>query len=298
MFVAALRALALAVAAAPRVTVRMSRREKVFASALLGAVDDGSVRKSVLFADEPVFGDVDVGCSEVHIYGRDSTIVDIARLLLSEVRVRAHGSGLGIVVVGGGADADQAGEAIVESVVPFDQRGCLSPRVVFVGGGMQRCMDVAHALVNALERWERLVPIGDMSPEERGLITRYRDTCSIVGKFVPAGGGGVGVTDGQLWVAPVGRCVHVVGCNEGTVGGAIAPLRNAVTAVGVEGREHDCVVAAVLREFSGVRCSGAASMQRPPLDGPVDMRRSGLLTAAEVVQADGFSQGWWEIGAV
>ncbi len=156
VFAGALRALALAVAAAPSVEVRMSRRESVFATALVDAVDDSEVTNTIRFVDRlrprP--------CDEVHLYGRDATMREIARTLPPEVRVWAHGTGLGLAVVGASADLPEAAWQVVSDVVPFDQRGCLSPRVVVVEGSVERALCLARGLAEAMNRMRQRVPVG------------------------------------------------------------------------------------------------------------------------------------------
>ena len=139
VFVGALRALALGLAASTDVVLRMSRREAVFARALVQALDDEEVAGMIRFTDhvQPEPGD------EVHLYGHDATMREIAADLPAGVKVRPHGSGLGIAAVGASAVLKDAARALASDVVPFDQRGCLSPRVVVVEGALERARGFA-----------------------------------------------------------------------------------------------------------------------------------------------------------
>jgi hypothetical protein len=288
VFVGALRALAIAVAAAPRVTVRMSRRESVFARELLSAVEDPDFGEPVRYAETPWIDPALDGVScEVHLYGHDETIVQVAANLPETVRVRAHGAGMGIAVIGGTAELGDAAEAIAASVIPFDQRGCLSPRVVLVDGGQERATAVAHQLASSLARGAQRVPIGTLSPEERAEATRYGDTCRMVGDLFEAGGGSVGLTSETLWVPPVGRNVHVVSCDPSRASALLSPLRRMAAAVGIAGSEHDALPAAVLEVLPRARVSAADRMQKPLLDGPVDRRTPDPQTPADVVRCFG-----------
>jgi len=288
VFVGALRALALAVAAAPRVTVRVSRRESVFARELLRAVDEPDFGEPVRYAEtlrlEP---GLDEARCEVHLYGHDETMVQVAASLPENVRVRAHGAGMGIAGVGGTAELGDAAEAIAASVIPFDQRGCLSPRVVLVEGGHERAAALAHHLASLLARGAECVPIGTLSPEERAEATRYRDTCRMVGDLFEAGGGCVGLTSETFWVPPVGRNVHVVSCDPSRAAALLSPLRRRVAAVGIAGSEQDALPMAVLKALPRARVSAADRMQKPPLDGPVDRRTPDPRTPADVVRRFG-----------
>ena len=131
---AALRALCFATACAPRVLVRPSRRDPVLAELLVReaanrgpfAVEAGAELGLVSqLAAEP--GDL------VHAYGSDETLGRLASTLPEGVSLRAHGTGLSVAVVGGGASLEAAAAALAADVVPFDQAGCLSPRIAFVG---------------------------------------------------------------------------------------------------------------------------------------------------------------------
>ena len=109
----------------------------------------------------------------------------------------------------------------------------------------------------------------------------------MVGEIFESGGGAVGPTLQTLWIAPVGRHVHVVVCDEDSAAGIAEQLRGAVTAVGVVGSWTGGFVASVLCGFPLARRSAAGRMQRPPLDGPVDQRTPGLWAPSEVVRRFG-----------
>jgi Acyl-CoA reductase (LuxC) len=282
VFVGALRALALALAATTQVTVRMSRREAAFPRALVAAIDDSAVADCVSFTDSlnPGAGE------EVHLYGHDTTMREIASRLPSGVLVRPHGSGMGVAVIGASADVVDAAEAIADDVVPFDQRGCLSPRIVMVEGDHERAVGVSRRLAEALDGRRTRVPVGFLDPDELAERTRYRDTCRMIGELHEVGEGSVGVARALL-IPPVGRNVHVLPCGPNDAAGLLGPLTRAIATVGVAGDRRDPLVAALLSSFDRVRVSPVGKMQRPPLDGPVDRRVSGPLTPAEVVRMYG-----------
>jgi hypothetical protein len=71
VFVGALRALAVARAAAPRVTVSPSRREPTFARALVHAASDPGLTLDDALAVESI------RVGEIHVYGRDETIAGV-----------------------------------------------------------------------------------------------------------------------------------------------------------------------------------------------------------------------------
>lgn len=266
VFVGALRALALAVAAAPRVSVRMSSRESVFTRALLNTVQDESIVGStgIVEALRPSTGD------EIHLYGHDDTLRRIVGGLPTGVIVRAHGTGMGVVLMGASADVDAVAEEVANDVVVFDQRGCLSPRIVLVEGGNDRALAVAQALAAVLCGRERAVPIGELEPELLGERTRYWETVRVVGELFEAGQGSVGVSAAVL-VPPVGRNVHVVPCAAGQAEPALGGMWGFVAAIGLADGGGG-LAEEVKRAAPRARYSEVGRMQRPPLDGPVDLR--------------------------
>ncbi len=253
-FVGALRAVALALASTSQVFVKASRREHRFVRELLDRVPELGVG----FGTALDVARVTAG--EIHVYGRDATIAAVRAA--SRVRVRAHGAGFGVVEVAGD-DLEGAAEAIARDVVPFDQRGCLSPRVALVHGGPQRARALARALHLALGARETDVPRGRLSDEERAAQVRYRDTMTVAGEAWEGTGHLVGVSGGFV-LPPVGRCLHVAPLDDRTER-AILAAAPYVTAIGTD-------AAAPRLALPHARASGLGRMQRPPFDGPVDQR--------------------------
>jgi hypothetical protein len=161
-------------------------------------------------------------------------------------------------------------EAVTDDVVPFDQRGCLSPRVVFALGEATRTRILAEALSEALARAALRIPIGRLDSEELRGRVRYRDTLLATGTLLPSGDGFVGLDlDGRaVVVPPAGRNVHVMRCaGPEHVTGA---LGSAVTSIAVAG--GPALVERVSSFFPHARVTEPGRMQTPPFDGPVDRR--------------------------
>ncbi len=253
-FVGALRAVALALASTPRVYVKASRREHRFVRALLDRAPELGVGFGLSL---DVAG---VRAGEIHVYGRDETIAAVRAA--SHVPVRAHGSGFGVVEVAGD-DLDGAACAIVGDVIPFDQRGCLSPRVVLVHGGVRRARELALALHRELGVRGMQIPRGQVSAEERAAAVRYRDTMVVVGDAWEGQGHLVGASTGFV-LPPVGRCVHVAPFDDAAKR-AVEASAAFVTALGTD-------AAAPGLSLPHARIAALGRMQRPPLDGPVDQR--------------------------
>jgi hypothetical protein len=262
VFVAPLRALILARAAAETVTVRPSSRDPVLTHALLEAAADPAMRVS---------GERDVSAveqGEIHVYGRDASIAAVRARARPGVRVRGHGPGTGVAVVSGASDLSAAAESLAGDIVVFDQRGCLSPRVVLVEGDDARAGALAAQLHECLGRFDESVPRGELSDDERSEAARWRDTMVVAGRTWLAKDHGVAVAAGNLLVPPVGR--HVLVVPSATASRArqlMAPFERFVVAVGCD----DPSLAARIAP-SHARVSSLGSMQHPALDGPVDRR--------------------------
>lgn len=254
VFVGALRAIALALAATPDVVVRPSRRDPAFATVLCEA------------AGIPLAPELDVAAvarGELHVYGKDETIADVRKR--ARVPVRGHGAGLGVALITARLAQDEipaAARALAADVVVFDQRGCLSPRVVLAP---RHVADVfADALHAALEDAADAYPRGDLSSDERAASARYVSTLSYGGRVLVGTSHAVGVAK-SLVASPAYRHVHIVETNEPA--STLTPLLGAITTVG----SNDLEAARALAP-AHARIARLGEMQRPPLDGPVDLR--------------------------
>ena len=259
VFVGALRAIAIARAAAPDVVVRPSRRDPAFARALVEAVASDRLTLDEALSPESVTR------GEIHVYGKDETIADIRTR--AQVPVRGHGAGLGAAWISAAASLPAAARALADDVVVFDQRGCLSPRVVLVAGDADAFADALHA---ELEEHERAVPRGALSTEERAASGRYIATMTFACRVLVGAAHAIGVAPAGSPVvpAPAYRHVHIIACpslEEAQT--TLAPIAKAITTIG-----SDDLDAAKRLAPSWARTALLGAMQRPPLDGPVDLR--------------------------
>lgn len=255
VFVAPLRAIAIAFAASDRVTVRPSRREPVFATALVGEL--GDARVTIGEARAP---------ARIDVYGRDETIARVRAANPGAV-VRGHGAGMGVAVVTG--DLARAAEALAEDVTAFDQRGCLSPRVAFV----RDARAFGRTLFDALEARGKRVPRGPLGQDERQELARWSATVAYGGEIHRGDSCAVGVLDSPA-IPPTGRHVLVRPlASASALPAALGELARWVIAVGSD------LAPAELRPFAPAhaRVSALGAMQRPPFDGPVDLRDESSL---------------------
>lgn len=264
VFVGALRAIALARAASERVVVRPSRRDPAFTRALVAAVRDHALTLDESF-DVAMFEE-----GELHIYGHDETIAAVRSRLGPGVRLVGHGSGLGVAWITARADLDAAARSVADDVVVFDQRGCLSPRIVFVEGA--RADAFADALHRHLDERGRVVPRGLLPADVRTASERYIDTMAYAGRVLIGSDHVVGVAPAgaPLVASPAYRHVHLVSCaTAADAASFMAPLRESIVAFG-----SDDADAAERLAPSWARRAALGRMQKPPFDGPVDWRTS------------------------
>jgi len=255
VFVAALRAIAIGVASASRVFVRASRRDPALAQALHGLVPD-------LFQLVPALAPQPQ--DHVWAYGADETLDSVQQSLPRGVWFHPHGAGFGVVVLDVTAPYDV--RAIALDTALFDQRGCLSPRVVCVIGSEAAAREVARALAEQLTILEQELPPGPRTPETLAEQRRERDAAAYAFELEHAGSGWVTVGP-RFMLPPAARCLHVMPVED--VSATLQPLAAHVTNIGCNSRKLSDDLRAV---FPAARVVGLGEMQRPVLDGPVDLR--------------------------
>ena len=205
---------------------------------------------------------------EVHVYGHDETIALVRQQ--TAARVRGHGSGMGVVWLSSNADVEASARALADDVVVFDQRGCLSPRIALLQGDEARAALFAEALHQELERGAALVPRGEVPAEARAEAARYLTTMTYAGRALVGSqhGLGIGPPEAALVLPPPYRHLHLVACPSLALGSALlAPFAKGVVTLG-----SDDPAAARALAPGGARVAVLGAMQRPPLDGPVDLR--------------------------
>ena len=267
VFVAAHRAIALALAGSASVHVRPSRREPTM-TMLLHEASRGAFQVVEELVPSPG--------ERVWAYGSDTTLASLREELPSGVVLHAHGTGIGVAVVEPRDDSgdgsrwlERVAERLALDVVLFDQRGCLSPRLV-VTSSADLASQFAVLVRGALGSCERKVPRGEVSPEERAQAHRYRDTMLYVSDVMAAGKGWVGVdlVGDRLVIPPVGRLLHVARVVD--VVEALGPLSPALTTIGYAGPPE--LKVRLAESFPHARVTELGRMQQPPFDGPVDRR--------------------------
>jgi hypothetical protein len=267
VFIAAHRAIALGLAASERVFVRPSRREPVFAQ-LLSHTTPGLF--TVVDELQPEAGDV------VWAYGADQTMTELQAGLPSGVTLKAHGSGFGVVVVRetdlSSAVAWQTfADAVALDTALFEQRGCLSPRLLLAEGSGVFAERLQRELLRALDRVAVQIPRGRLLPEEQADITWYRECVRTLGDWQGSDAGSVArVEERTEPIPPPGRNLQICSVTD-----AIATLKEItpqITCVARPASGHLPWLAALRGAVHRARHCAVGKMQSPPFDGPVDLR--------------------------
>lgn len=196
--------------------------------------------------EEVVLGEADA----VVVYGGDEVVRDLRDRTPSTTRFVAYHHRVSVGVVG--RDALDPGRTrrtateVAGAVALFDQRGCVSPQVIYVeeGGGMDP-RAFALELAAALDAVERSLPGGTLDASEASALHQLRGTAELM----QASGSGVELVHGgrATWTvvfdpegatpsACVGRTVRVSPVRDAPdVAARIAPLAAHLQTVGVSG---------------------------------------------------------------
>jgi Acyl-CoA reductase (LuxC) len=259
VFVAALRAIAIGLASSAEVVVRASRRDPALAEALHAHAPELFELTEAL---APRSGD------HVWAYGSDETLAKVRASLPSGARLHRHGTGFGAVALAAADFQQSDAHAIALDTALFDQRGCLSPRVVLVRGSEREARDIAAELARALKELEPELPLGERSVEEQAEARRSRDAAAYAFELFDGGTGWVSLGP-RVVVPPTGRNLHV------TCGDAAALLQPYAAHLTCVATSNSLLSRELTSALPGARIVAVGHMQRPPLDGPVDQRPSG-----------------------
>ncbi|MFO0552605.1 MAG: acyl-CoA reductase [Polyangiaceae bacterium] len=265
--VAPVRALALALAAADEVVVKPSRRDPALATILVRELSAAGLSVSLATSVDARAGDL------VFVYGSAASIEAVAASLPAGAELEPHGPGFGVAVVSRDADLAAAASKLARDVVPFDQRGCLSPRIAFVEGDDERARAFALALDHELTACGDAIPRGQLASDERELLARWLLTMRAIGEVFEGSAHAIAVDSAPtaIELPPAARVIVVYPYSTHAVLlRLLAPLRAHLTTLGLAGEDDALRIA--LSSF-GARVTELGWMQRPPLDGPVDTRR-------------------------
>jgi hypothetical protein len=184
----------------------------------------------------------------VTAYGSDETVRTLRALCPVTTRFVAYHHRVSVGVVGREAldpsRLESTAEEVADAVALFDQRGCVSPQVIFVEEGAAGPEDFARALGTALGRLEERLPSGPLEPAEASSLHQLRGSAELLaaaGRATVIHGGESPWTvildsgDGELG-ACAGRIVRVCPVRDAEdVPSLLDPLAPHLQTVGVAG---------------------------------------------------------------
>ena len=141
----------------------LKEESEVFEKCLAVAYWDGAKEK---IGDE-ILGKAGV----VVVYGSDETIRSIRSQIPKTIDLVAYGQRLGIGLVGrealSGMKALKTAQGVAMSISIFDQKGCVSPQILYVEeDGEVAPEDWVELLASAMERLEEKLPLGALNQQE------------------------------------------------------------------------------------------------------------------------------------
>ncbi|MEC7522348.1 MAG: acyl-CoA reductase [Myxococcota bacterium] len=210
----------------------------------------------------------------VSVYGSDATLTAVRQRLSPTATLVPHGHGLGVGLVPRGALGDEAEAAAAATafaldVAAYDQRGCMSPHVIWVErGGAIDARRWASMLATQLGRLAEDLPRGALPADVGAAQIQWRGVAAARGELHEGDGWAVSYEGrAALRISPGWRNVMVLDLEDARqVGAALGSLGVHLKTLGVAG---DAAlrrsVAASLPPGVAPRVAPAGRMQRPSL---------------------------------
>lgn len=260
IFTACLRPFASAAVFGVPLLARVSSREGIFASALATALQPFCNIEILRFPseDQASFRAAIESTDFCEAYGSDETIDALAALAPESLFVR-RGHGIGVALLGVSIETTMY-DALAEDIAAYDQRGCLSPRVVFADGDL-----AAHArqLDVALARIEGPLPRGRVPLDVQVASAQWRASAAALHSLYESNSHTVVVdTTGTFPLGPTHR--HIL-LRPGS------DAQHALTRLGTQTKVIGHTGAVLLNTPNGTgRLCPLGQMQRPRLSEPAD----------------------------
>ncbi len=141
-----------------------------------GEVDEASPRETRSLTETAL-----EGADLVVLYGGDEAVEWVRTRLPATVPLRAYRHRMGVGLLGRGALGARESEAaalaarVARAVALFDQRGCVSPQILFVEEGGEVAPEAwSGLLAGAFAELEETLPSGTVPPEEGALLQQLR----------------------------------------------------------------------------------------------------------------------------
>ncbi len=286
LFTASIRAVFVPLLLGVPVLAKSASRETAFASMVERALERadpklGESMQLVVYRGGEVEPEAALleSAGAIAVYGADETVDEIRRRH-PEVPIIAHGHGVSAAYCS--ADAltnerlDDTVRALALDICAYDQRGCLSPQIVYVEEAPHCPVDTfaERLATNGLEPMGRRLPRGPLPIDVGAAQAQWRGLAEIEGNLIAGDGFSIAIrsaADPIRW-SPGYRNISLV---------PVAGAKNAVASVEPLGASLKCVgaVAESLEDLEGrlrrSRVSSAyacplGSMQTPAFDAPAD----------------------------
>jgi len=177
-------------------------------------------------ADEPLTRSLFAAADAISIYGSDHTVQALSEFVPAGAERIAHGHGLGAAFVAAqDPDLEAFATGLALDVAAYDQRGCLSPQVVFVEGS-ERGRTIARLLADALAPLATSLPRAPLSVPHASRQVQWRRVGEALGELFEGDGYSVAFDDqGPVRACPLGRniAVHTV-ANQGELAERLTPF--------------------------------------------------------------------------
>jgi hypothetical protein len=287
VFTAGFRALALPLVVGAPTLVKASSRDDVFPRLFARALAAVAPRVGDALG-VATFPGGDEGCEaalfeqadSVSVYGSDATIAAVRARLGPSIAFAGHGHGVGAAYVPYAAldDVDTARDAakrLALDIAAYDQRGCLSPHVVFVArSGRVVPREFSRLLADeGLTPLARTLPRGALPMDLGAQQLQWRGLGVVRGELFEGDGFAVSYeADGPLRLSPGYRNVLVLECGDPReLARRLGPLGVHLKALGAGGdAARRAEVARALDAPLAPRISALGMMQTPGLGGPAD----------------------------
>jgi hypothetical protein len=285
VFTASVRGLVVPLLLGVPVLVKASSRDIMFPAMLRDALRRADATLGTAI-DVVAFPGGDVGCElalveraeAVSVYGSDETVAAMASRCGSASLI-PHGHGVSVAYCGAGAlglaERSDTIAGLSIDICAYDQRGCLSPQLVFIETGTERsAKDFALRLAEeGLDPMSRTLPRGSLPASVGAEQAQWRGVAEVEGTLIRGTSYGLAIRSAQAirW-SPGYRNVTIV---------PVRTVDEAFGAIEAIGANLKCVgadpasiseVGARLREsraLSAYACT-IGSMQTPALDAAAD----------------------------
>ena len=214
------------------------------------------------------------------VYGTDETIDAMAGRIGGRIPVVPHGHGVSVAYCDARAlvptTIDETVSRIAVDIAAYDQRGCLSPQVIYVQRDPETPLDdLAAHLSGALEALSERLPRGPLPDAVGAAQTQWRGVAEVEASLVGGHEHALSVRNDQVihW-SPGYRNVTLVAVDdlEGALG-SMASFARHLKCIGADPSSLHALETQ-LASHASLRAYAAAlgSMQTPALDAPADGR--------------------------